>query len=55
MWFSDFQGRLNEYLDSLGDHYGGKINVETLILHVKPCLKNMIIYKSELYVFSEDV
>ena len=41
-------------MSQLGDYYGGKIKPETLVIHVKPCLKDIIILKSELFVISED-
>ena len=45
---------MKSYLELLGEHYGGKIKCDTLVLHVKPCLRDLIIYKTELFIFSED-
>ena len=52
--FRDFRPGAEKYMQVLGEHYGGLIKPETLILHLKPCLKNLVILKSELFVFSED-
>ena len=41
-------------MKKLGEHYGGRIKPEALVIHVKPCLNDITILKSELYVFSED-
>ena len=41
-------------MKQLSEHYGGKIKPEALIIHVKPCLKDITILKSELFVISED-
>ena len=52
--FSAFQPKMKNYLKQLGDHYGGKIKCDAVVLHVKPCLKDLIIHKTEFFIFSED-
>ena len=52
--FSAFRIPVQNYLNQLGEHYGGKIKCETMVLHVKPCLRDLIIYSTELFIFSED-
>ena len=40
-------------MNILGDYYGGVIEPESLVIHFKACMKNIIVYDSEIYVTSE--
>ena len=53
-FYREFRSKAMEYLKTLGEHYGGKIKCESLTLHIKPCLKDLIVYQSELFIFAEN-
>ena len=40
-------------MNVLGQYYGGTIEPEALVLHFKPCLKDIIVYDCEIYIASE--
>ena len=50
--FSEFRKILTKYLEILGGHYGGVMTPATMVIYLKPCPKDIIIYNGEFYVTS---
>ena len=50
--FREFQKVVKKYMDILEEHYGGVMTPTTMLIHLKPCPRDVIIYSSELYVTS---
>ena len=40
-------------MNILGEYYGGVIKPDSVIIHFKPCMKNTLVYESDIYVISE--
>ena len=51
--FREFKPVLENFMNVLGEYYGGVIEPDSLIIHFKACMKNTIVYDSELYITSE--
>lgn len=43
---------LTKYLEVLGEHYGGVMTPTTMVVYIKPCPKDIIIYNGEFYINS---
>ena len=49
---SDFKEMLEKYMAVLGEHYGGVMTPSTMVIYMKPCPKDLIIYNGEFYITS---
>ena len=46
---------INDYMEQLGNFYGGRIIPKTLLLMIKPCPRVITVYESEFYVESDNM
>ena len=53
LYFSDYKPVISNFMNILSEYYGGVIKPDSVIIHFKPCMKNTLVYESDIYVISE--